>query len=131
MEQLEQPRERRVGLGDLQQISPRELGVRGHEHRAGPGTERRDAAVATWERLRSILEEAVRHEGASGNYHKEIEPMRTAAVLRPQNEMKPEITLRAHVTHKSTFEAVTPGERDRLAAFEKKLVGMGLRAGHW
>ena len=91
--------------------------------------ERREAGAALWEKLRSILESALA-EG-SGDARVDIEPMRAAAVLRPENEMQPEVALRARVVHPETFQAVTPGERDKIAAFEKKLVAMGLRAGHW
>jgi hypothetical protein len=54
-----------------------------------------------------------------------------AAVLRPENEMKPEIALKARVVHEETFQAVTPDERQRMSAFEKRLAVRGLRSGHW
>jgi hypothetical protein len=58
--------------------------------------------------------------------------MRTAAVLRRETEMKPEVTLRARILHAGdAFEAVTRDERQALSVFEKKLVAMGLKAGHW
>jgi hypothetical protein len=94
-----------------------------------PGPERRDAALALWQRLKEILETALRDEG--GEVRVDIEPMRTAAVLRPENEMQPEVSLRARIVHPETFQAVTPAERDHMAAFEKRLGAMGLKAGHW
>jgi hypothetical protein len=51
--------------------------------------------------------------------------------MRPENEMEPEVMLTARVEHSSADAAVTPAERDALSAFTKKLVTMGLRAGHW
>jgi len=58
--------------------------------------------------------------------------MRPAAVLRPENEMQPEVVLTARVFHQDdSFAAVTPEEREGMAPFEKKLVAVGLRAGHW
>jgi hypothetical protein len=97
-----------------------------------PGGERREAAAALWERLKTILESALGGEGGEPPQALvEIEPMRTAAVLRPENEMKPEITLRARVVHQETFQATTPQERERMSAFEKKLTAVGLKAGHW
>jgi hypothetical protein len=94
-----------------------------------PGPERQEAGASLWQRLRGILESALA-EGSGGS-RVDIEPMRAAAVLRPENEMQPEVALRARVVHPETFQAVTPGERDKMATFEKKLVAMGLRAGHW
>ena len=62
----------------------------------------------------------------------EIEPLRIAAYLRRENEMKPEIGLRARVFHGDEyFKAVTPDERKRLSEVERRLTGMGLRAEHW
>lgn len=94
-----------------------------------PGEERRKAGAALWERLRAIVDQAL--EGEGGEAQVEVEPPRTAAVLRPENEMQPEIALRAHIRHKKAFEPLTADERDRMSAFEKKIASMGLRAGHW
>jgi hypothetical protein len=93
------------------------------------GEERRKAGAALWERLRVILGEALEGEGVQAGV--EVEPPRTAAVLRPENEMQPEIALRARVRHKEAFEPLTADERARMSAFEKKISAMGLRAGHW
>ena len=92
-----------------------------------PGPERREAGAALGERLRSILESALA-EG-SGDARVDIEPMRAAAVLRPENEMQPEVALRARVVHPETFQAVTPGERDKMAAFEREARGQGPQGG--
>ena len=95
-----------------------------------PGEERREAGIAMWKQLRTILDAAARQE--VGQARLEIEPMRVAAVLRPENEMQPEVNLRARVFHADDYFApVSPAERDRLSSFEKKLVAVGLRAGHW
>ncbi|HEY6548318.1 MAG TPA: hypothetical protein VI589_10445 [Vicinamibacteria bacterium] len=93
------------------------------------GEERRKAGAALWEQLRAILDRALEGEGVQARV--EVEPPRTAAVLRPENEMQPEIALRARVRHSEAFEPVTADERQRIAAFEKKISAMGLRAGHW
>ena len=96
----------------------------------GPGEERRQEGAAIWERLRAILESAL-GEG-SRETHVEIEPMRTAAVLRKETDMHPEVTLRARVVHAGdVFQAVTADEKSGLQAFEKKLAAMGFKAGHW
>jgi hypothetical protein len=94
-----------------------------------PGEGRRATAAELWHRLRTILESALGEESREARV--DIEPRRPAAVLRPENEMKPEVTLRARVVHLKTFETVTPEDRQRMSAFEKKLAAMGLRAGHW
>jgi hypothetical protein len=97
---------------------------------SGPGPERRQSGAAVWERLRTILESVLPREGGSARV--EIEPRRMAAVLRPENQMQPEVTLRARIFHADDlWKAVTPGDRDRREAFEKKLVAVGLKAGHW
>jgi hypothetical protein len=94
-----------------------------------PGEERRKAGAALWERLRGILDQAL--EGGGGEAQVEVDPPRTAAVLRPENKMEPEISLRARVRHKEAFQPVTGDERERMSAFEKKISALGLRAGHW
>lgn len=94
-----------------------------------PGEERRKAGAALWERLRGILDQAL--EGQSGEVQLEVDRPRTAAVLRPENEMQPEVALRARIRHKEAFQPVTADERARMAAFEKKISALGLRAGHW
>ena len=90
-----------------------------------PGEERRQASAALWERLRSVLDQAL--EGQSGDVQVEVDRPRTAAVLRPENEMQPEVALRARIRHKEAFQAVTADERQRMSAFEKKISALGLR----
>lgn len=98
---------------------------------SGPGPERRQSGAAVWEQLRTILESVLPQEGGSAA-RLEIEPRRTAAVLRPENQMQPEVTLRARIFHaEDLWKAVTPGDRAALEAFSKKLVAVGLKAGHW
>ena len=95
------------------------------------GEERRKAGAALWEQLRAILDRALEGEGVQSGVEVEVEPPRTAAVLRPENEMQPEIALRARVRHNEAFEPLTADERQRMSAFEKTISAMGLRAGHW
>jgi hypothetical protein len=92
-----------------------------------PGEARRTASAALWERLRRILDQAL--EGGAAEV--DVDPPKTAAVLRPENEMIPEVALRARVRHKEAFQPLTAGEREGMAAFEKKLSALGLKAGHW
>ncbi len=95
-----------------------------------PGTERTEESRSIWERLRAIVESLTPAEGSGVRV--EIEPWRTAAYIRPENEMKPEVGLRARVFHGGDyFTATTVDERTRLSAAERKLVERGLRAGHW
>ena len=97
---------------------------------AAPGPERTEESYRILQRLRSIAQSCAPED--AGEARVEIEPPRTAAYLRAENEMKPEIGLRARIFHREGyFTAVTTGERDRLSAVEKKLTTLGLRSGHW
>lgn len=95
-----------------------------------PGEERREAGAEIWQQLKAILEAATREGGKQARM--EIESQRVGAIMRQQNDLKPEINLRARVFHADEyFTAVTPAERERLPAFEKKLVALGLKPGRW
>jgi hypothetical protein len=95
-----------------------------------PGASRIEESKRLWERLRTIVESLRPPEG--GTARVEIEPLRTAAYLRPENEMEPEIGLRARVFHGDEyFKAPTADERKRMSAVERRLKEMGLRADHW
>ena len=61
----------------------------------------------------------------------QMEPPRTA-VLRPENELRPEISLTWRIFHADQYlKAVSEADRGRLTALEKRLVAMGLKHGHW
>jgi hypothetical protein len=95
-----------------------------------PGAERLEESRRVWEHLRAIMESLTPVKGSTARV--EIEPFRIAAYLRRENEMKPEIGLRARVFHGDEyFKAVTPDERTKLFEAEQRLTSMGLRAGHW
>ena len=94
-----------------------------------PGEERRAAGAEIWERLKAILEAATREGGAA---RFEVEPARVGAVMRQQNDLQPEVNLRARVFHADDyFKAVTNDERDRVPAFERRLTTLGLKHGRW
>ena len=94
------------------------------------GAERIEESKRLWERLRTIVESLRPPEGSTARV--EIEPQRTAAYLRAENEMEPEIGLRARVFHGDEyFKAATPDETKRMSAVEGRLKAMGLRADHW
>ena len=94
------------------------------------GAERIEESRRLWERLRAIVESLRPPEGSTARM--EIEPQRTAAYLRQENEMEPEIGLRARVFHGDEyFKAATPDESKRMSAVEGRLKAMGLRADHW
>jgi hypothetical protein len=93
------------------------------------GAERREEAHRIWERMRGIAESLV-PEGSRARL--EIDPYQSAAFFRPENEMHPEIALRARIFHgEEYFAAVTADERARLGEVERGLAARGLRAGHW
>ena len=95
-----------------------------------PGTERREEAARILERLREIAESLEPAEESGARV--EIEPPRTAAFMRPSNDMQPEVLLSARIFHSDDyFKAVTPDEKDKLALVDKKLTAMGLRRSRW
>ena len=94
------------------------------------GEERIEETKRIWGRLRTIVESLAPAEGSTVRV--EIEPLRTAAYLRKENEMEPEILLRARVFHGDEyFKSPTPEESKRMSAVEGKLKAMGLRADNW
>jgi hypothetical protein len=96
----------------------------------GPGPERREAGRQIWEKLREVVESLA--PPADSRARAEIEPPRTAAFLRPENQMQPEIGLTARVFHGDDYFApVTGEERNKLAGAEQKLASLGLKRGHW
>jgi hypothetical protein len=94
-----------------------------------PGKERQEAGRVLREELRALLQEAVppeKREAAA-----ELETPR-AAVLRPENDLRPEIGLTWRLFHKDEYmKAVDDADRQRLGSLEKRLVQMGLKHGHW
>ena len=95
----------------------------------GPGTGRHEAAGRIWEGLREIAQSFAPAE--EGRARVEIEAPRSAAFLRPENEMHPEIALTARVFHDDYFAEVTGDERERLSAVTRRLTELGLKQGHW
>lgn len=95
-----------------------------------PGPERREASAKIWEALRTIALSLA--PAADSGIRVEIEPPRTAAFLRPTNDMEPEILLTARVFHAGDYFApVTNDERGKLPSLERRLTAIGLRRGHW
>jgi hypothetical protein len=94
------------------------------------GPERQAEAARIWQRLRTILESVVPAD--TGGARIEVEPRQAAAFLRRENQLQPEIGLRARVFHGADyFAAVTADERTRLSVLERALKEKGLQAGHW
>ena len=94
------------------------------------GEERIGESKRIWDRLRTMVESLPRAEGSTARV--EIEPMRTAAYLRKENEMEPEVLLRARIVHGDEyFKSPTADEGKRMSAVEARLKEMGLRADHW
>jgi hypothetical protein len=93
-----------------------------------PGTERRAAAEALKQELLAFVEEAFpKGEQARA----EMDPPRTA-VLRPENELKPEVSCTWRIFHKDDYlKPVTADDRDSLSLLEKRLSERGLKRGHW
>jgi hypothetical protein len=95
-----------------------------------PGRDRIDESRRIWECLRAIVESLAPAEGSTVRV--EIDALRTAAYLRPENEGEPEVNLHARVFHGDEyFKAPTPDERKRMSAVAQRLKDMGLRADKW
>jgi hypothetical protein len=92
--------------------------------------ERREAGRKLKEEMREFLEHA-----AAGYEHvsrTEWQPSGMELVMRPENELRPEVSVTVRIFHGDEYmKSVTAEEREGLSRFEKRLVAMGLRAGHW
>lgn len=94
------------------------------------GEERAHAALEIWTRLRTILETAA--NGASGNARLEIDEMRSAAFMRQENKLQPEVNLRGRTFHAGDYlTPVTDDDRALLPTFEERLRALGLRMRNW
>jgi hypothetical protein len=92
------------------------------------GDERQDAGRALLEELQALAEAAV--PAAGRKTHVELDPPRTA-VLRPENEFKPEVALTLRIVHASAEEKMSEDDREQLAGVEKRLAALGLKRGRW
>ena len=94
-----------------------------------PGAARHQAADALKQELLSLAERALATEERVAST--ELDPPRTV-VLRPENELKPEVCLCWRIFHKDEYlKPVTAAERESLSQFEKRLHQLGLKRGHW
>ena len=91
------------------------------------GAERQEAGRKLWDELRALAEAAVPAPERSARV--ELDPPRTA-LLRPENEFKPEVGLTWRIFH-AELTPVTPEDRERLAGLEKRLAALGLKRGRW
>jgi hypothetical protein len=94
------------------------------------GKQRNEDFLRRREELRAFLEETVPVDPSL--VRTELEPLRSAAVLRPENELRPELAVTWRIFHADQYlKPVTQEERQRLGQVEKQLSGLGLRQGHW
>jgi hypothetical protein len=91
------------------------------------GAERQEAGRLLWEDLRALAEAAVPAAERTGRL--EQDPPHTA-LLRPENEFKPEVGLTWRIVH-ADMTAVTAEDRERLPGLEKRLGALGLKRGRW
>ena len=92
------------------------------------GAERQEAARQLWDELRALAEAAV--PPAERTARVELDPPRTA-LLRPENEFKPEVGLTWRIFRVGEPTPATAGDRDQLASLEKRLAVLGLKRGRW
>ena len=95
-----------------------------------PSAERREAVIATWDRLREIADSLVAHEPEGTDI--EVGPYDAEERYRRENGFRPEVSLQARIVHeKDYFDAVDADDRGRLRPIERRLRELGLRPGHW
>ncbi len=92
------------------------------------GAERQEAGRKLWEELRALAEAAV--PAAERTARVELDPPRTA-MLRPENEFKPEVGLTWRIFRPGEPVAATAEDREALASLEKRLSALGLKRGRW
>jgi hypothetical protein len=94
------------------------------------GPERHEAGVALMQELKGFIQEVVSPDPSVART--EWEPPRMAAVLRPENELKPEVSLTLRIFHADAYlKPVTNDEREHLSAATKRLTDKGLKQGRW
>ena len=92
------------------------------------GGERQEAGRRLWDELRALAEAAVPQTERGARV--ELDPPHTA-VLRPENEFKPEVGLTWRISHPGEPTPVTAEDRERLTSLEKRLAELGLKRGRW
>jgi hypothetical protein len=91
------------------------------------GAERQEAGHQLWEELRALAEAAVPAAERQGRVQQD--PPHTA-LLRPENEFKPEVGLTWRIVH-ADMTPTTAEDRERLPELEKRLATLGLKRGRW
>jgi hypothetical protein len=95
-----------------------------------PSPQRREAVIATWDRLREIADSLVAQEPAGTEIL--VGPYDAEERFRRENGFRPEVSLEARIVHaKDYFQPVQDEARDRLRPLEERLRELGLRPGHW
>jgi hypothetical protein len=93
-----------------------------------PSSERRSAAIAIWDRLRSIVDSLAQQQPEGTDI--EIGPYDAEELFRRETGFKAEVSLEARIVHeKGHFQPLD--DRDRLRPIEERLRELGLRPGHW
>jgi hypothetical protein len=94
------------------------------------GPQREDARRRILQELRAFVEENLSPDPSVART--ELEPPRPAVVLRPENELRPEVVLTLRIFHSDQYlKPVTSGDREGMARVERRLVEKGLKPGHW
>jgi hypothetical protein len=95
-----------------------------------PSRERREAVLATWDRLRGIADALVAQEPEGTDI--EVDAYDAEERFRRENGFRSEVTLYARIVHeKDYFAPVEAGDRERLRPLEERLRALGLRRDHW
>ena len=95
-----------------------------------PSKERREAVLATWDRLREIADALVAREPEGTDI--EVDAYDAEERFRRENGFRPEVTLYARIVREEDFfEPVKAGDREKLRPIEDQLKQLGLKKGHW
>jgi hypothetical protein len=95
-----------------------------------PSKERREAVLATWDRLREVADALVAREPEGTDI--EVDAYDAEERFRRENGFRPEVTLYARIVReKDYFEPVKVGDREKLKPIEDRLRELGLKRGHW
>ena len=95
-----------------------------------PGDERERGMATLMEELGGFVAEVAASEARGSRI--EPEAPRAGAVLRPENELHPEVSLSFRIFHSDEYMTqVTDKDREGLSRVEKIFTAKGLKHGHW
>jgi hypothetical protein len=99
------------------------------EAELAPGAEDAEASEKLKQELTACAEAALEAEERVARTEPDPE---SAVMMRPENDLKPEVCLSWRIFHKDDYlKPVTEADREGLTICEKRLRELGLKRGHW